>query len=89
MFDFDSPFAMVVAIVAIVFGTKVWRTHLLTRERSGRSSADDALIASLEGQVARLQERVGVLEKLVTDDERSLERELDRLARPDRDPPRA
>jgi hypothetical protein len=89
MFDFDSPFAMVVAIVAIVFGAKVWRTHLLTRERAGRSREDDTLIASLESQVSKLQERVGVLEKLVTDDERNLEREIDRLARSGGPPPRA
>jgi hypothetical protein len=79
LFAVSSPFAMVVLIVAIVFGAKIWRTHLLTKARMGRSREDDALIGSMQSQIDRLTERVQVLEKLVTDDDRRLAREIDSL----------
>lgn len=79
VFAVSSPFAMVVLIVAIVFGAKIWRTHLLTRAQMGRSRGDDAMIGSMQAQIDRLSQRVQVLEKLVTDDDRNLAREIDRL----------
>ncbi len=80
MFDvFDNPFAMVVAIVAIVAGARVWRTHLVTKARQHRSPDDDKLIKSMQGEIHALSERVRVLEKLVTDDDRQLASEIDRL----------
>jgi hypothetical protein len=71
---------MVVAIVWIVQNAKNRRAELL----SGRSSADDAVLGSMQAQIERLTERVAVLEKLVTDDDRRLSREIDSL----RDRPR-
>ena len=85
IFAVSSPFAMVVLIVAIVFGARIWRTHLLTRARVSRSHEDDALIGSMQSQIDRLTERVAVLERLVTDDDRRLAREIDGLR--DRDRP--
>jgi uncharacterized protein YlxW (UPF0749 family) len=82
VFNIDNPFTMVVFIVAIVFGASVWRTHMVTRARRGRSSEDVALIASLTEQVERLTDRVAVLERLATDDDRSLAREIEGLRRP-------
>lgn len=79
IFAVTSPFAMVVMIVAIVFGAKVLRTHMLTRARTGRSREDDALLGSMQSQVDRLSDRVQVLERLLTDDDRKLAREIDRL----------
>ena len=79
MLNVANPFTMVVLIVAIVFGAKIWRTHMLTRSRVGRSREDDALIGSMQAQVDRLTERVQLLEKLITDDDRNLAREIDRL----------
>ncbi len=80
MFDvFDNPFAMVVAIVAIVAGARVWRTHLVTKARHQRAPDDDKLIKSMQGEIHALSERVRVLEKLVTDDDRQLASEIDRL----------
>lgn len=80
MFDaFDNPFAMVVAIVAIVAGARVWRTHMVTKAKAGRSPEDDKLIKSIQGEIHSLSERVRVLEKLVTDDDRQLASEIDRL----------
>ena len=79
IFAVSSPFAMVVLIVAIVFGARIWRTHLLTKARMGRSREDEALIGSMQSQIDRLTERVAVLERLVTDDDRRLSREIDSL----------
>jgi hypothetical protein len=79
IFAVTSPFAMVVMIVAIVFGAKIWRTHLLTKARVGRTREDDALIGSMQQQIDRLTSRVQVLERLMTDDDRKLAREIDRL----------
>ena len=85
IFAVSSPFAMVVLIVAIVFGARIWRTHLITKARTGRSREDEVLIGSMQSQIDRLTERVAVLEKLVTDDDRRLAREIDNLR--DRDRP--
>ena len=74
-----NPFTMVVFIVAIVTLAGVWRTHMLTQARRARSTADDGLIASMQAQIDRLTERVGVLEKLATDEDRRLAREIDAL----------
>jgi len=79
LFAVSSPFAMVVLIVAIVFGAKIWRTHLLTKAHSGRSREDEAMIGSMQSQIDKLSERVQVLERLVTDDDRRLARDIDRL----------
>ena len=37
------------------------------------------MLGSMQSQIDRLTERVAVLEKLVTDDDRNLAREIDRL----------
>jgi phage shock protein B len=79
MFNVSNPFMMVVLIVAIVFGAKIWRTHMLTRARVGRSEADEHIIGSMQQQIDKLTDRVAVLERLLTDDDRNLAREIDRL----------
>jgi hypothetical protein len=68
LFAVTSPFAMVVLIVAIV-----------TKGNSTRSRADEMIIGSMQSQIDKLTDRVGVLEKLVTDDDRRLSREIDQL----------
>ena len=77
--DIGSPFTMVVLIVAIVFGAKLWRTQMIMQGKLGRSRADDQLIGSMQSQIDRLTDRVAVLEKLVTDDDRRLASEIERL----------
>lgn len=81
VFAVSSPFTMVVLIVLIVFGAKIWRTHMLTRASAGRSRDDDRATQSMQAQIDRLTDRVAVLEKLITDDDRNLAREIDRLRR--------
>jgi hypothetical protein len=76
-----APFAMVVAIIWVVQNGKTRRAELM----SGRSRGDEAVQGAMQAQIDRLTERVAVLEKLVTDDDRRLSREIDNLR--DRPPP--
>lgn len=73
------PFMVPISIVAIIFGSRAWRTYLLTKHRSGRSAEDDRLIASMEAQIGKLSDRVAVLERLVTDEDRKLASEIESL----------
>lgn len=74
-----APFVMVVLIVAIISGGKTWRAYLMTKASNSRSREDEVLLGSMQAQIDRLTERVQVLEKLVTDDDHNLAREIDRL----------
>jgi phage shock protein B len=76
-----APFAMVVAIVWIVQNNKSKRTEM----RSAGSREDQAIVAQMQQQIDKLTDRVAVLERLVTDDDRRLSREIDSLR--DRRPP--
>lgn len=69
-----APFAMVVAIVWIIANSKNKRA-----EMHRASDGDDHVIAQMQQQIDRLTDRVQVLEKLVTDDDRRLSREIDSL----------
>lgn len=82
--DIDGAL-MIVLIVAIVFGAKLMRTQMVLRARMDtRSSEDQRVNGTMQAQIDRLTDRVAVLEKLVTDDDRRLAREIDGLreARP-------
>jgi len=70
-----APFAMIVAIVWIVANAKNKRAELL----SGGSREDQAIIGQMQQQIDRLTDRIAVLERLVTDDDRRLSREIDSL----------
>lgn len=76
-----APFAMVVAIVWIVQQGKSKRAEAFR----GRSGQDEAIIGAMQQQIDKLTDRVAVLERLVTDDDRRLAREIDSLRR-DRPP---
>ena len=76
-----APFAMVVAIVWIVQQGKSRRAEA----SRGLSSRDDAVVGAMQQQIDKLTDRVAVLERLVTDDDRRLAREIDGLRR-DRPP---
>ena len=70
-----APFAMVVAIVWLVQNGKNKRAELM----SGGSREDQAIIGQMQHQIDKLTDRVAVLERLVTDDDRRLSREIDNL----------
>jgi len=69
----------IAVIVAIVFGSRMWRTHMMTQMRAGRSREDDQMIGSMQSEITRLTDRVKVLERLATDDDRNLTREINSL----------
>ena len=75
-----SPFLMVVAIVWLVQNGKLRRAELLSRG----SHKDDAVMGEMQAQIDKLTDRVAVLERLVTDDDRRLSREIDSLRSRDR-----
>lgn len=72
-----DPFKMVVAIVAIYaavsFAKMMYRDKQLSRE------VDDQADSNVTQQIAALEERIRVLETIVTDDRHALKREIDRL----------
>ena len=70
-----APFMMIVAIVWIVTNAKNRRAELY----SGGSKEDQAIIGQMQHQIDKLTDRVAVLERLVTDDDRRLSREIDSL----------
>lgn len=80
MFDAFSPFTMVVMIVLIgaVAGT-INNWIKLQGEQKG-SRADEADLAALRADVARLRSRVETLERLATDKDHHLREEISRLA---------
>lgn len=70
-----APFAMVVAIVWIIANSKNKRAEMM----GGASREEQAIIAQMQQQIDRLTDRVQVLERLATDDDRKLSREIDSL----------
>lgn len=71
------PFLMIVAIIAIVSFSKNQRAKMEMEAR--RSPEDAALIGSMQQQIDKLADRVAVLEKLLTDDDRRLAGEIEKL----------
>lgn len=59
------------------------REKIKARGLSAEGDAVNGVVGDLHQDVARLKERVQVLEKLVTDDDRRLADEIDRLRRRD------
>lgn len=74
-----DPFTMVVAIVAISVGAGLINTWLKNRSNSRPDESMLADLAATRQDVARLKERVRVLEEIVTDKERQLSDEIRRL----------
>jgi phage shock protein B len=77
-----APFAMVVAIIWLIQKGKNHRAELQSRG----SPQDEAIVGSMQQQIDKLTARVQVLERLVTDDDRRLSREIDGLRNRDRPP---
>ncbi|HOZ27038.1 MAG TPA: hypothetical protein PLH23_01815 [Hyphomonadaceae bacterium] len=77
-----APFLMVVAIVWIVQQGKNRRAEAAR----GGSREEAAVMGAMQAQIEKLTDRVAVLERLVTDDDRRLSREIDSLRGRDRPP---
>lgn len=68
-------FEMVVAIVAVSCGAGVLNNWLKTRNKVGRAELDQALDERLQ-QLDKLEQRMRVLERIVTDRKYNLKEEL-------------
>ncbi|MEM7766091.1 MAG: hypothetical protein AAF253_01225 [Pseudomonadota bacterium] len=80
MFEIDSPFTMVVSIVAVVTIAGVIKTYLETRANSETGAETNAEMAEMRAEIGQLKDRVRVLEKIVTDRDKVLADEISRLA---------
>jgi uncharacterized protein YlxW (UPF0749 family) len=76
--NFD-PFSMVVAIVAISVGAGVVNNWLKMKQTTQRNADQDRELGDVKAEVAKLQDRVRVLEKLAVDADRQLSAEINRL----------
>lgn len=76
----NSPFTMVVLIVLITVGARVISTWIKSRPAAGDDAETRGQLASLHQDVARVTERVRVLEKITTDGEARLRDEISRLS---------
>jgi uncharacterized membrane protein len=73
-----NPFEMVVLIVAIVMFASVMRARYAGKRRE-EAAADDPEIARSREEIRALKERIAVLERIATDKESTLERQIERL----------
>jgi len=76
----DSPFTMVVLIVLISVGAGVINNYFKLKTQRSERDTSDADIHKMQAEIDRLTERVRVLEKLATDEERGLRDEFRKLA---------
>jgi hypothetical protein len=75
----DEPFTMVVLIVAISVGAGVINNWLKLKHTNQRNANQDRELSDVKAEVAKLQDRVRVLEKLAVDGDRQLSAEINRL----------
>jgi cell division protein FtsB len=71
-----NPFEFVIAIIVIVFSYKL--ISLRMQQKTHRRS-DDTERAAWQQQLDQLEERVKVLERIVTDDRYDLKRQFESL----------
>lgn len=74
------PFEFAIAIVVIVFGYKLIATRM-RQQHVSRSAATEEINVDLRQRLEQLEERVRVLERIVTDERYDLQqqfRDLDR-----------
>ena len=76
--DIDSPFTMVVLIVAIAVGAGVINNWIKLRQQESNAT-DPGEMDSMQREISALKDRVRTLEKIVTDQDAQLKREIERL----------
>jgi DnaJ-domain-containing protein 1 len=72
----EFVFIFVLSIVALSYGYKLLRLRMLQQDKRERDSATRLDVA---GRFAQLEERVRVLERIVTDDSAHLKRQFREL----------
>ena len=78
----DNPFEMVAFIVLVVMVASVLRSIFGSRRDRKRDQGlirDDGETRALRDEVARLRDRLEVLERITVEKENSLEREIESL----------
>ena len=75
-----GPFEMVVLIVLISVGAGVVNNYLKVKSNRADDLKSQAEVDEVLAEVERLKERVRVLEKIVTDNDRQLADEIRNLA---------
>jgi hypothetical protein len=73
-----TPFPMIVMIVAIVMIASILKSRYAAMHRR-ESLADDPDALRMKEELKTLRDRVAVLERIATDKEITLEREIERL----------
>jgi len=74
-----NPFEMVVLIVAIVMIATVMKARVQSRHRIDTDPAEAAETIRLREEVKALKERLHVLERIATEKENSLSRQIEEL----------
>ena len=77
-------FVIVITVIGVVgniiqSGMKLERQRLRSKTLSGETEEQRGLIAEMHAEIVKLRDRVNVLEKLATDDDRKLASEIERL----------
>ena len=65
-------------------GLKLERTKVRAKALSGENEEQRGLINEMHSEIVKLRDRVNVLERLATDEDRKLASEIERLRRDDR-----
>jgi len=73
--------AMLIGTIGSIIqaGLKTERHRLRAKTLTGEAEQQNGVIAEMHAEIVKLRERVNVLEKLVTDDDRKLASEIERL----------
>jgi len=77
-------FVIVITVIGVVgniiqSGMKLERQRLRSKTLTGEAEEQRGLIAEMHAEIVKLRDRVNVLEKLATDDDRKLASEIERL----------
>lgn len=89
LFEFILGICLIGTISGIVTGGMKLKREKIRAEARGYGDEADALrgvVGEMHQEIAKLKDRVRVLEKLVTDDDRRLADEIERLRRTDTSP---
>jgi hypothetical protein len=74
-----DPFSMVVAIVALSVGAGVVNNWIKMKQATQHNTDQDRELGEVKAEVAKLADRVRVLEKIAVDSDRQLSAEINRL----------
>ncbi|WP_373008281.1 hypothetical protein [Hyphomonas sp.] len=75
-----DPFQMVVIIVLISVGAGVMKNYFKMKQNQQADAASKKDVVRMRADIDRLKERVHVLEKIVTDNDRQLAEDIRKLA---------